>query len=61
MNNDNRIVLTDIDISFGRMVSIILKFMLASIPAILLLYAVLFGIILLFGLGFGGLAALLAM
>ena len=61
MNNENRIVLTDIDISFGRMVSIILKFMLASIPAILLLYAVLFGIALLFGLGFGGLAALLSM
>ena len=32
--------LTDIDIPFGRLVAIILKVMLASIPAILVLYAI---------------------
>ena len=59
--NDNRITLTNIDIPFGRMIIIILKVMLASIPAMLLLYAVIFGIMLLFGLGLGGCAALMAL
>ena len=38
--NDNRITVTDIDIPFGRMIGILLKLMLAAIPAMLLLYAV---------------------
>jgi hypothetical protein len=59
--NENKVTLTDIDIPFGRMISIMLKLMLAAIPAILLLYAVIFGIALLFGLGLGGCAALLSM
>lgn len=59
--NDSRITVTDIDIPFGRMIMIILKLMLASIPAVLLLYAVVFGVALLCGLGLGGCAALLAM
>ena len=59
--NENKVTLTDIDIPFGRMVGIILKFMLASIPAVLLLYLVIFGIALLFGLGLGGCAALLSL
>lgn len=59
--NDNRITVTDIDIPFGRMIGIILKLMLASIPAILLFYLVFFGIILLLSVFFGGFATLLAM
>ncbi len=59
--NDNRITVTDIDIPFGRMIGIILKLMLASIPAILLFYLVFFGIALLIGIFFGGFATLLAM
>jgi len=51
----NHTTITDIDISFGRMVAIILKWMLASIPAILLMYALLGGIALVFALLFGGL------
>ena len=51
-------VITDIQIPFGRMVSIILKWMLASIPAILLLYLVFFGIFIFFGIGLAGFAAL---
>ena len=43
------------------MIIIILKLMLAAIPAVLLLYAVIFGIMLLFGLGLGGCAALMAL
>jgi hypothetical protein len=59
--NDNRITVTDIDIPFGRMIGIILKLMLASIPAILLFYLVFFGIAILFSAFFGGFATLLAM
>lgn len=59
--NDNRITVTDIDIPFGRMVMIIFKLMLASIPAVLLLYTIIFGIALVFGVGLGGCAALMAM
>ena len=36
--NEVRTVVTDVDIPFGRMVMIILKVMLASIPAILLVF-----------------------
>ena len=52
--------ITDIRIPFGRMVAIILKWMLASIPAILLMYLILFGIMLVFAGGLGGFAALMA-
>ncbi len=52
------IVVNDIDIPFGRLVLILLKVMLASIPAIILFYAVFFGIILIVALLFGGSAAL---
>jgi len=58
--NENRTTVTDIEIPFGRMVLIILKFMLASIPAILLFYITLIPIFMLFGLGLGGCAALLS-
>ncbi len=58
--SEDQVVLTDVRIPFGRMVMIILKFMLASIPAVLLLYAVIFAIMLICGVGIGGCAALLS-
>lgn len=57
--NDNRTTLTDIDIPFWRMVVIIFKLMLASIPAMLLFYAILGVIALVFSIGLGGCAALM--
>jgi len=51
--------LTDIDIPFGRLVIIMLKFMLASIPAVLCFYAIVGAVVLVFTLVFGGGAALL--
>jgi hypothetical protein len=55
---DQNTTITDIRIPFGRMVAIILKFMLASIPAIILMYIIIFGIIIAVGGGLGGLALL---
>lgn len=52
--------ITNIDIPFGRLVSIMFKLMLAAIPAILLLYAVFFAIMLIVMLIFGGGAAILS-
>jgi hypothetical protein len=34
--------ITDIDIPFGRLVAVMLKVMLASIPAVIILYAIMF-------------------
>jgi hypothetical protein len=48
----------DIDIPFGRLVAIMLKMMLASIPAILILYALMFAFALILMAVFGGGAAL---
>jgi len=56
--NENRTIIKDVDIPFGRLVVIILKVMLASIPAIIIFYAIFFGIVLLFAMLFGGGAAL---
>jgi hypothetical protein len=50
------VVISDVRIPFGRMVLIILKWMLASIPAMLLMWGVMFFIILAFGV-FGGFLA----
>ncbi len=36
-----RTIITDVDIPFGRLVLIILKIMLASIPAVILFYLIL--------------------
>lgn len=58
--NEQKTVITDIQIPFGRMIAIILKWMLASIPAIILMYLIMFGIMLIFAGGLGGLAALLS-
>lgn len=40
MKDPNQTTITDIDIPFGRLVVIILKFMLAAVPAIILFYAI---------------------
>jgi hypothetical protein len=49
------VTVTNIDIPFGRLVTIMLKMMLASIPAILILYAIMGAVALvlmaLFGVG----------
>lgn len=54
-----RVTVTDINIPFGRLVVIILKFILASIPAMLVIYAIM-AVFMLIILGlFGGAAAVL--
>lgn len=53
----NRTTITDIDIPFGRLIMIMLKFMLASIPAVLVMYAIMFVIIMVVALFFGGVGA----
>ncbi|HEY1082238.1 MAG TPA: hypothetical protein VGE29_08250 [Prosthecobacter sp.] len=53
-----RTVVTDIDIPFGRLIMIMLKFMLASIPAVIVMYVIMFGVVLVFALFFGGLGAI---
>lgn len=57
---ENRTTVSDIDIPFGRMVMIMLKIMLAAIPAALLFYLIMIPVFLLFGLGLGGCAALMS-
>lgn len=57
-SNPQPITVTDINIPFGRLVVLILKFMLASIPAVLIMYAIMAAMgLLLVGL-LGGLGAL---
>lgn len=58
--NENLTTITDIDIPLGRMVVIMLKIMLATIPATLLSYLIIFTVFMLFGRGLGGCAALLS-
>ena len=54
----NETTITDINIPFGRIVAIIIKWMLASIPAIIILYVVMafimLGVITIFGGIIGG-------
>jgi len=57
---DQKTTITDIRIPFGRMVMIILKWMLASIPAAILLWLIVASMTLIFGVGIGGCAALVA-
>ncbi|MCB1070814.1 MAG: hypothetical protein KDL31_10700, partial [Kiritimatiellae bacterium] len=52
-------ILTDIQIPFGRMVMIILKWSLASIPAVILLWLAMLLVGLLFGLSVGGCSMLM--
>lgn len=58
LNTTTRTTITDIDIPFGRLVAIMLKSMIAAIPAVLLLYLILGAIMLVLFLIFGGLGAL---
>lgn len=51
--------ITDVDIPFGRLVVIILKTMLAAIPAVIIFHAIFFCIALVAMLIFGGGALLL--
>jgi hypothetical protein len=52
------VTITDVDIPFGRLVVLILKLMVASIPAILLFYAFLAVVMLFVALVFGSLGAM---
>ena len=51
--------LTDVNIPFGRLVVIILKVMIASIPALIIFYAIIFAIAFAVAIVFGGGAAVL--
>ena len=57
--NETPTIVTDVDIPFGRLVIIILKLMLASIPAILLFYLITFMVIMVLAVLVGGLGALM--
>ena len=56
---NNKVTITDIDIPFGRAVGIILKWSLASIPAMILLWIIIAIFIAIFGAVFGGIGSLL--
>lgn len=58
-NQPTQTTITDIDIPFGRLVAILLKLMLASIPAVIIFYIVAFVLALLAMAVFGGGAAVL--
>jgi hypothetical protein len=52
---ENRnVVVTDIKMPFGSMVIFLVKLALASIPALLIIYAVMFAFVLILALLFGG-------
>ncbi len=53
-----RITISNVDIPFGRMVAIILKWMLASIPAVIIMWMVMMAVTLIFGGALAGCAAL---
>jgi hypothetical protein len=54
-NGDNRVVVTGVDIPFGDLVVLIIKFVLASIPAYIILFIFLMIISAIFGGLFAGL------
>mgnify|MGYP003611345563 CR=1 FL=1 len=56
--NNQQVILTDVCIPFGRLIIIIFKWMLASIPAVLLMWLLFAFIMLVFGAGVGGCASL---
>ena len=58
--HNQRVILTDVRIPFWRMVLIILKWALASIPAAILMWLIFAGVMLIFGAGLGGCAAFLS-
>lgn len=53
------VTIKDIDIPFGRLVSIMLKTMLASIPAMVIFYLILGAVFLVFAMFAGGIGAVL--
>ncbi|MBD8891371.1 hypothetical protein [Roseibium litorale] len=55
MEEPNKSVLVDIDIPFARLVMIMIKFSLAAIPAMIVVWLIMAVIMLLFGGLFGGL------
>ena len=55
---ENRVVITGVDMSFGQLVVFILKVMLASIPAYILLFIVFAILAAVFGGMFAGLAGM---
>ncbi|HHE32999.1 MAG TPA: hypothetical protein ENL07_10375 [Chlorobaculum parvum] len=58
-SGENRsVVVTDIKMPFGSMVIFLVKLALASIPALLIIYAVMFGFIMILVLLFGGIGTL---
>lgn len=56
VREEGRVVITDIDVPFMRAVMIILKWMIASIPAMIIMWIGMFIIMMLFGgaLALGG-------
>ena len=58
-SHNNGVTIRDIDIPFFRLVGIILKLMIASIPAMILFYLIVLVVGLIFAAVFGGGAALL--
>jgi len=59
---ENRsVVVTDIKMPFGSMVIFLVKLALASIPALLIIYAVMFGFIMILVLLFGGIGTITEM
>jgi hypothetical protein len=59
--DSKNVVVTDIKMPFGSMVIFLIKLALASIPALLVIYAVLFACIAILALVFGGTAGLIEM
>ena len=55
---NERVTLVDIDIPFGRMVAIIIKWSLASIPAMIILWILFMLVAVLFGGLLGGIGSL---
>lgn len=55
------VVVTDIKMPFGSMVIFLVKLSLASIPALLIIYAVMFGLTIILVLFFGGIGPMTEM
>lgn len=55
---NERVTIVDIDIPFGKMVGIILKWSLASIPAMILLWAIIMIVLAIFGGILGGIGSM---
>ena len=54
--NRSEVVITDVKMPFMSMVTFMIKWMIAAIPAILIFYAIIFVFILIFGGLFAGIA-----